>query len=62
MIRFQAFTINVSAPILHLNIESFFNWLIEKAHIQRAAKVRATKALIAHVFGAIAAALLFWYF
>jgi hypothetical protein len=54
MIRFQAFTINVSAPILHLNIESFFNWLIEKAHIQRAAKVRATKALIA-------AALLFWY-
>lgn len=56
----QAFSTAVS--ILRQPIESFFNWLIEKSNIQRAAKVRATKGLIAHVFGAIAAALLFWFF
>ena len=43
-------------------IESWFNWLIEKTDVQRASKVRNTKALILHVFGAIAAALLFWLF
>ncbi|HQE50706.1 MAG TPA: transposase [Fervidobacterium sp.] len=41
-------------------LEGWFNWLIEKTGIQRAAKVRATKGLILHVFGAIAAALLNW--
>lgn len=56
----QAFSTAVS--IVRQPIESFFNWLIEKSNIQRAAKVRATKGLIAHVFGAIAAALLFWFF
>ncbi len=43
-------------------IESFFNWLIEKTNIQNASKVRCTKALILHTFGAIAAALAFWLF
>lgn len=43
-------------------IEGWFNWLIEKTNIQNAAKVRATKGLILHVFGAIASALLFWIF
>jgi hypothetical protein len=43
-------------------IESWFNWLIEKTGIQAASKVRATKGLILHVFGAIAAALFFWKF
>lgn len=43
-------------------IEGWFNWLIEKTNIQKASKVRATKGLLLHVFGAIAAALLFWIF
>ena len=37
-------------------IESLFNWLIEKADIQKASKVRSTRGLLAHVFGRIAAA------
>lgn len=43
-------------------IEGWFNWLIEKTNIQKASKVRATKGLMLHTFGAIAAALLFWIF
>lgn len=43
-------------------IEAFFSWLIEKTNIQKASKVRATKGLIVHIFGAIATALLFWLF
>jgi hypothetical protein len=43
-------------------IEGFFNWLIEKTNIQKASKVRATKGVITHIFGAVAAALLFWLF
>lgn len=37
-------------------VESFFNWLIEKSDIQRAAKVRSTAGLLVHTFGKIAAA------
>ena len=43
-------------------IEGWFNWLIEKTNIQKASKVRSTKGLILHVFGAVAAALLHWLF
>lgn len=43
-------------------IESFFNWLIEKTDIQNASKVRCTKGLLLHTFGAITAALAFWLF
>ena len=43
-------------------IESLFNWINEKTHIQNASKVRATNGLITHIFGAIATALLFWLF
>jgi Transposase DDE domain len=43
-------------------IESLFNWMIEKAKIQDASKVRATKGLTTHIFGSIATALLFWLF
>ena len=43
-------------------IESLFNYLIDKTDIQNASKVRASKGLIAHIFGAIAASLLFWLF
>ncbi|MGF7139775.1 transposase [Roseimarinus sediminis] len=37
-------------------IEAIFNWLIEKADIQKASKVRSTKGLIVHAFGKLAAA------
>jgi hypothetical protein len=43
-------------------IESLFNWLIEKTDIQKAAKVRSARGLVAHVFGKIAAALALWTF
>lgn len=39
-------------------VEAIFNWLIEKADIQRASKVRSTKGLMIHVFGRLAAALI----
>jgi hypothetical protein len=41
-------------------IESLFNWIIEKIDIQRASKVRSTKGLLAHVFGRIIAAFIFF--
>lgn len=37
-------------------IESLFNWLIEKADIQNASKVRSTEGLVTHAFGRLAAA------
>ena len=37
-------------------IESLFNWLIEKADIQNASKVRSTAGLLTHAFGRLAAA------
>ena len=43
-------------------IEGWFNWLIDKTNVQKASKVRSTKGLILHVFGAVAAALLHWLF
>jgi len=36
-------------------IEALFNWLIEKADIQKASKVRSTKGLLVHAFGRLAA-------
>ena len=41
-------------------IEAIFNWLIEKADIQRASKVRSTKGLMIHAFGRLAAAFIFF--
>lgn len=43
-------------------IEGWFNWLIEKTNVQKASKVRSTKGLILHIFGAVAAAALHWLF
>lgn len=43
-------------------IESLFNWFIEKTDFQRASKVRSAKGLIVHVFGKIAAALIYLIF
>ena len=37
-------------------VEAIFNWLIEKADIQKASKVRSTKGLMVHAFGRLAAA------
>jgi hypothetical protein len=37
-------------------VESMFNWLIEKADIQKASKVRSTNGLLIHAFGRLAAA------
>ncbi len=39
-------------------IESFFNWLIEKANIQDASKVRSRKGLMVHAYGKIAAVMM----
>ncbi|HQG78490.1 MAG TPA: transposase [Bacteroidales bacterium] len=43
-------------------IESLFNWLKDKTDVQRASKVRSTKGLLVHVFGKIAAALIYLIF
>jgi hypothetical protein len=37
-------------------IESFFNWLNEKTHIQFASKVRSAKGLISFIFARLAVA------
>jgi len=37
-------------------VEAIFNWLIEKADIQKASKVRSIKGLMVHAFGRLAAA------
>jgi hypothetical protein len=38
-------------------VESLFNWIEEKAHIQIASKVRSHAGLLVHVFGRLSAAL-----
>lgn len=38
-------------------IESFFNWLNEKTHIQSASKVRSSQGLIAFIFARVSSAL-----
>ena len=50
---------NTAISSLRQPIESFFNWLIEKTNIQDASKVRATKGVLSHVYGKIAAASVF---
>lgn len=39
-------------------VEAMFNWLIEKADIQKASKVRSTNGLLIHAFGRLAVAFL----
>lgn len=43
-------------------IEALFHWMNEKTGLQDASKVRATKGLLVHIFGAIATALFFYIF
>lgn len=47
---------NTMISRLRQPIEAFFNWLIEKTNIQNASKTRATKGVLSHVYGKIAAA------
>lgn len=49
---------SVAVSSIRQPIESFFNWIIEKTDIQRAAKVRSHRGLLVHIFGKIAAALM----
>ncbi len=53
----DAYSTSVSA--LRQPIESFFNWMNNRFHIQRASFVRSAEGLLFHVFSAIAAALFF---
>jgi hypothetical protein len=41
-------------------VESFFNWMQEKVHIQNASKVRSTNGLLLHLYGKLAALALYW--
>jgi len=50
---------STAVSVVRQPIESFFNWLIQKTDIQNASKVRNTKGLLLHTFGAIASALFF---
>lgn len=43
-------------------VESLFNWINEKTGLQNASKIRATNALMLHIFGALATALLHYIF
>jgi hypothetical protein len=43
-------------------IEALFEWLIEKTDFQRASKVLSGKGLLVHVFGKLAAALIYLIF
>ena len=51
---------NTAISRIRQPIESFFNWLIERTGIQNASKVRATKGMLTHVYGKIAAATVFF--
>lgn len=50
---------NTAISKLRQPIEGYFNWLIEKTNIQNASKTRATKGVLSHIYGKIAAAIVF---
>ncbi|MFT5748122.1 MAG: hypothetical protein ACI920_003516, partial [Saprospiraceae bacterium] len=50
---------NTAISRLRQPIEGFFNWLIEKTGIQDASKTKATKGILSHVYGKIAASAVF---
>ena len=47
---------STAVSLIRQPIEALFNWIIEKADIQKASKVRSTKGLLIHAFGRLAAA------
>lgn len=51
--------LNTMISSIRQPIESFFNWLIEKTNIQNASKTRATKGVLSHIYGKMAAASVF---
>lgn len=51
--------LNTAISKLRQPIESYFHWLIELTNIQDASKVRATKAILTHIYGKIAASSVF---
>lgn len=51
--------LNAAFSRLRQPIESFFNWLIELTGIQNASKTRATKGVLSHIYGKVAAASVF---
>jgi len=50
---------NTAISRIRQPIESYFNWLIEKTKIQNASKTRATRGVLSHIYGKIAAAIVF---
>lgn len=50
---------STSVSTLHQPIESFFNWLSNRFHIQTAFFIRSAEDLLFHVFSTIVAALFF---
>jgi len=50
---------NSAVSSIRQPIESFFNWLIEKTHIQSASKVRSANGLLSFIFARIASIFLF---
>jgi len=50
---------NTAVSSVRQPIESFFNWLIEKTHIQSASKVRSSKGLLSFIFARLASIFLF---
>jgi Transposase DDE domain len=56
----QAFNdlFNIAVSVLRQPIESLFNWINERTHIQNASKVRSSNGLMLHLYAKLAAALL----
>ena len=50
---------NTAISRLRQPIEGYFNWFIEKTGIQNASKTRATKGVLSHLYGKVAAAAVF---
>jgi hypothetical protein len=50
---------NTGISRLRQPIEGYFNWLIEYTDIQTASKCRSTKGVLTHIYGKIAASLVF---
>ena len=51
--------LNTAFSRLRQPIEGYFNWIIELTGIQNASKTRATKGVLSHVYGKLAAATIF---
>ena len=55
-------TYSTSVSMLRQPIESFFNWMEVRFHIQRANLVRSAAGLLSHVFASLGAAMFFFLF